>query len=299
MASIAANFVGQGKKVFIIGIGRCFRFARPFLFWNYLDHVKELKNQVSDTRKTPSKPFFFLKPTTSYITRGQRIEIPPGIDFELGVIIGHKCRSVIAQDAMKHVAGYTVAIDLTARNLQEDIKRKQLPWSSVKGFDTSCDAPQSFCPVGNFIQAKDIVDPHQLSIWLKLNGQLKQHSSFTFLSPPFFFSFGSTQNMIYKIPELISYCSGIMTLEEGDLILTGSSSSFLLLDENIRNKYYVKERKSKSTPAGVSSISPGDEVEIGLEQKLQVEYSQSQILDQIKFTAIQRPDGLTYDQLKV
>lgn len=126
---------------------------------------------------------------------------------------------------------------------------------------------------------------------------------------------GSTQNMIYKIPELISYCSGIMTLEEGDLILTGSSSSFLLLDENIRNKYYVKERKSKSewsyielfgynlhiigTPAGVSSISPGDEVEIGLEQKLQVEYSQSQILDQIKFTAIQRPDGLTYDQLKV
>jgi len=238
MASIAANFVGQGKK--IIGIGR-----------NYLDHVKELKNQ------TPSKPFFFLKPTTSYITRGQRIEIPAGIDchheVELGVIIGHKCRSVIAQDAMKHVAGYTVAIDLTARNLQEDIKRKQLPWSSVKGFDT-------FCPVGNFIQAKDIVDPHQLSIWLKLNGQLKQHSS--------------TENMIYKIPELISYCSGIMTLEEGDLILTG-------------------------TPAGVSSVSPGDEVEIGLEQKPQVGNSQSQILDQLKFTAIQRPDGLTYDQLKV
>jgi len=125
---------------------------------------------------------------------------------------------------------------------------------------TSCAAPQSFCPVGNFIQAKDIVDPHQLSIWLKLNGQLKQHSS--------------TENMIYKIPELISYCSGIMTLEEGDLILTG-------------------------TPAGVSSVSPGDEVEIGLEQKPQVGNSQSQILDQLKFTAIQRPDGLTYDQLKV
>ncbi|KAA1102347.1 hypothetical protein PGTUg99_029037 [Puccinia graminis f. sp. tritici] len=238
MASIAANFVSQGKK--IIGIGR-----------NYLDHVKELKNQV------PSKPFFFLKPTTSYITRGQKIEIPSGInchhEVELGVIIGTKCRSVTAQKAMSHVAGYTIAIDLTARNLQEDIKRKQLPWSSVKGFDT-------FCPVGKFIEAQQIVDPHQLSIWLKLNGQLKQHSS--------------TQNMIHKIPELIAYCSGIMTLEEGDLLLTG-------------------------TPAGVSSVSPGDEIEIGLEQATKPTDPSMTILDQLKFSAIQRPDGLTYDHLKV
>ncbi|KAI9599922.1 hypothetical protein KEM48_000030 [Puccinia striiformis f. sp. tritici PST-130] len=71
---------------------------------------------------------------------------------------------------MKYVAGYTIAIDLTARNLQEDVKRKQFPRSSVKGFDT-------FCPVGKFIQAKEILDPHQLSIWLKLNGELKQHTS--------------------------------------------------------------------------------------------------------------------------
>ncbi|KNF01033.1 hypothetical protein PSTG_05665 [Puccinia striiformis f. sp. tritici PST-78] len=114
-----------------------------------------------------------------------------------------------------------------------------------------------FCPVGKFIQAHEILDPHQLSIWLKLNGELKQHSS--------------TQNMIHKIPELISYCSGIMTLEEGDLLLTG-------------------------TPAGVSSISPGDEVEIGVEQETN---SSIQIMDQIKFNAIQRSDGLTYDQLKI
>ncbi|KAI9601319.1 hypothetical protein H4Q26_001135 [Puccinia striiformis f. sp. tritici PST-130] len=211
MASIAANFVGQGKKCI-------FRSHR-----NYLDHVKELK--------------------INYITRGQKIEIPSGInchhEVELGVIIGNKCRSVKAQEAMKFVAGYTIAIDLTARNLQEDVKRKQLPWSSVKGFDT-------FCPVGKFIQAHEILDPHQLSIWLKLNGELKQH-------------------------KLISYCSGIMTLEEGDLLLTG-------------------------TPAGVSSISPGDEVEIGVEQETN---SSIQIMDQIKFNAIQRSDGLTYDQLKI
>ncbi|KAI7934795.1 hypothetical protein MJO29_016058 [Puccinia striiformis f. sp. tritici] len=82
---------------------------------------------------------------------------------------------------------------------------------------------------------------------------------------------GSTQNMIHKIPELISYCSGIMTLEEGDLLLTG-------------------------TPAGVSSISPGDEVEIGVEQETN---SSIKIIDQIKFNAIQPSDGLTYDQLKI
>ncbi|KAA1114698.1 hypothetical protein PGT21_018889 [Puccinia graminis f. sp. tritici] len=255
MASIAANFVSQGKK--IIGIGR-----------NYLDHVKELKNQV------PSKPFFFLKPTTSYITRGQKIEIPSGInchhEVELGVIIGTKCRSVTAQKAMSHVAGYTIAIDLTARNLQEDIKRKQLPWSSVKGFDT-------FCPVGKFIEAQQIVDPHQLSIWLKLNGQLKQHSS--------------TQNMIHKIPELIAYCSGIMTLEEGDLLLTVRVFPIYGLPLSCANQ--------TGTPAGVSSVSPGDEIEIGLEQATKPTDPSMTILDQLKFSAIQRPDGLTYDHLKV
>ncbi|POW18978.1 hypothetical protein PSHT_05278 [Puccinia striiformis] len=77
--------------------------------------------------------------------------------------------------------------------------------------------------------------------------------------------------MIHKIPDLILYCSGIMTLEEGDLLLTG-------------------------TPAGVSSISPGDEVEIAVEQETN---SSIQIIDQIKFNAIQRSDGLTYDQLKI
>ncbi|KNF03015.1 hypothetical protein PSTG_03609 [Puccinia striiformis f. sp. tritici PST-78] len=163
---------------------------------------------------------------------------------------------------MKYVAGYTIAIDLTARNLQEDVKRKQFPRSSVKGFDT-------FCPVGKFIQAKEILDPHQLSIWLKLNGELKQHTSIIILTLSNYT--GSTQNMIHKIPELISYCSGIMTLEEGDLLLTG-------------------------TPAGVSSISPGDEVEIGVEQETN---SSIKIIDQIKFNAIQRSDGLTYDQLKI
>lgn len=171
----------------------------------------------------------------------------------MGVIIGTKCRSAVVRDAMNYVAGYTVAIDLTARNLQEDVKRLQLPWSSAKGFDT-------FCPVGKFIDAKEISDPHDLSIWLKLNGQIKQHSS--------------TQHMIYKIPELISYCSGIMTLEEGDLILTG-------------------------TPAGVSSILPGDEVEIGLEHGSHEIDPSLRIIDQVKFDAIERPDGLTYDQLKV
>ncbi|MBW0490561.1 hypothetical protein O181_030276 [Austropuccinia psidii MF-1] len=237
MANIASNFIKQGKK--IIGIGR-----------NYGDHIKELNNQA------PSKPFFFLKPTTSYISKGQNIEVPVGInchhEVELGVVIGTKCRSINVEDAMKCIAGYTVAIDLTARNLQEDVKRKQLPWSAVKGFDT-------FCPVGNFIPVQAVRDPHKLLIWLKVNGKIKQHSS--------------TQNMIFKIPQLISYCSGIMSLEEGDLILTG-------------------------TPSGVSQILPGDRVEVGIEQPDE-QNALKTILDRISFDVSERTDGLNYEQLKV
>ncbi|KAG0143344.1 hypothetical protein CROQUDRAFT_672992 [Cronartium quercuum f. sp. fusiforme G11] len=226
MAAVAKEFTRRGKK--IIGIGR-----------NYLDHVKELKNEA------PSSPFFFLKPTTSYAFNGQNIEIPRGIlchhEVELGVVIGSKCRSIKAEDAMKAVAGYTLAIDLTARNLQEEVKKKQLPWSAVKGFDT-------FCPVGKFIPSSTVLNPHALMLWLKINGVFKQKAS--------------TGNMIFNIPQLIEHCSGIMTLEEGDLLLTG-------------------------TPAGVGPVKPGDLVEAGLEQS-------DILLDELRHTAIQRNDGFSY-----
>ncbi|KAI5120464.1 hypothetical protein M0805_006484 [Coniferiporia weirii] len=198
----AASFARTGKK--IVAIGR-----------NYVEHVKELNNTV------PKEPFFFLKPTTSYLPSGGKIEIPLGVvahhEVELGVVIGKGGRDIPASQADAHVAGYALAIDMTARNMQEAVKKKGLPWSAAKGFD-------SFTPIGPFIPRSSVPDPHNLKLWLKVNGAFKQN--------------GTTSDMIFPIPKLIEHISSIMALEElqeGDLILTG-------------------------TPSGVGPIVPGDEV---------------------------------------
>jgi len=183
---MAATFVTSGKK--IIAIGR-----------NYVKHIKELNSE------TPTEPFFFLKPTTSYLGNDGVVEIPRNVNLhhevELGVVIGEKAKDVTAKNAMNHVAGYALAVDMTARNMQESVKAKGLPWTAAKGFDT-------FCPVGNFIPKAAIKDPHNLELYINVNGETKQR--------------GSTADMITRIPELIQHCSAIMTLEEGDLILTGT-----------------------------------------------------------------------------
>jgi len=107
---------------------------------------------------------------------------------------------------------------MTARNLQDQVKKRGLPWSAAKGFDT-------FTPIGSFISKAQITDPYSLSLSLKINGAFKQN--------------GTTADMIFKIPRLIEHISSIMTLEEGDLVLTG-------------------------TPSGVGKVSPGDTVECAL-----------------------------------
>ncbi|KAL7754212.1 Acylpyruvase fahd1, mitochondrial [Sorochytrium milnesiophthora] len=200
---MAANFLRTGRK--IVAIGR-----------NFGDHAKELGNAV------PTKPFFFLKPTSSYCPVGSKIEIPVGCDVhhevELGVVIGKDCRDVHSKDAMSVVGGYALALDMTARNLQDAAKKAGLPWSAAKGFDT-------FTPISDFIEAKRIADPHNVDLWLTVNGNVKQD--------------GNTRNMIFDIPSLIAHVSGIMKLEVGDVILTG-------------------------TPKGVGAVKAGDVVEAGL-----------------------------------
>ncbi|KAJ4478433.1 hypothetical protein J3R30DRAFT_3657617 [Lentinula aciculospora] len=203
MAAISA-FARHGKK--IVAIGR-----------NYAEHIKELSNT------TPKEPFFFLKPTTSYLPSGGTVEIPKGVichhEVELGLVIGKGGRDISQANAEAHIAGYALAVDMTARNLQEQVKSKGLPWSAAKGFDT-------FTPIGTFIPKSDVKDPHDLKLWLKINGAFKQN--------------GTTSDMIFPIPRLIEHISSIMTLEEGDLVLTG-------------------------TPAGVGPIKAGDQVECALE----------------------------------
>ncbi|GJJ68341.1 acylpyruvate hydrolase [Entomortierella parvispora] len=180
------NFIQSGRK--IVAIGR-----------NFADHAKELGNAV------PKSPFFFLKPSSSFIGAGESIEIPKGCEVhhevELGVVIGKEGRDIAAKDADQYIAGYTLALDMTARNLQEAAKKAGLPWSAAKGFDT-------FTPVGEFIPKEKIPDTNNVDLSLKIDGVTKQD--------------GNTRDMIFKIPTLIEHVSSIMKLQEGDVILTGT-----------------------------------------------------------------------------
>jgi len=201
----ALRFWESGKK--IVAIGR-----------NYAQHAKELGNAV------PTSPFFFLKPTTSYLplNSNSQIRLPPGCEVhhevELGVVIGKTASKISSQNAYDYVGGYCVALDLTARNLQQIAKDKGLPWTQSKGYD-------NFCPVGNFMIKSKIPDPQNVELWLSVNGKIRQK--------------GNTNQMLFPIPKLLEYITSIMTLEVGDLVLTG-------------------------TPSGVGEILPGDKLEGGI-----------------------------------
>lgn len=206
---------------------------------NYAEHIKELNNA------TPKEPFFFLKPTTSYLASGGSVEIPSGIlahyEVELGVVIGKTGRNILPSDAQNYIAGYALAVDMTARNLQDVVKKKGHPWSAAKGFDT-------FTPIGDFIPKNKIPDPDNLKLTLKIGDALKQN--------------GHTSDMLFKIPRLLQHVSSIMTLEEGDLLLTG-------------------------TPSGVGPLNPGDNVECTLE-------NDGDVLSRLVFNAVQRQGGYQF-----
>eukprot|EP00019_Armaparvus_languidus_P004635 CAMPEP_0168600268 /NCGR_PEP_ID=MMETSP0420-20121227/12669_1 /TAXON_ID=498008 /ORGANISM="Pessonella sp." /LENGTH=220 /DNA_ID=CAMNT_0008638299 /DNA_START=313 /DNA_END=975 /DNA_ORIENTATION=+ len=166
---------------------------------NFAEHAKELSN------KTPSKPFFFLKPTSSFVRRGEPIVLPIGAEVhhevELAIIIKHKIRKVNADEALDAVAGYALALDLTARNEQFEAKKQGLPWTQAKGYDT-------FCPIGDFIDQSLIEDPQNVQLCLQVNGEEKQN--------------GNTSDMIFDVKTLISSISNVMSLNAFDVILTGT-----------------------------------------------------------------------------
>ncbi|XP_059083108.1 fumarylacetoacetate hydrolase domain-containing protein 1-like [Tigriopus californicus] len=187
----------------IVGVGR-----------NYKDHAAELGNSV------PSKPLIFMKPPASIILEGENIEIPVGCseihhEIELGIVIQSKCKNVPEAEAMNYVGGYILALDMTARDFQNEAKKKGQPWAMAKCFDTSC-------PVSNFIPKEQISDPHDVQLLCSVNDTERQN--------------GHTKDMIFRVPYLISYISKYFTLNEGDLILTG-------------------------TPAGVGPVKSGDVIQ--------------------------------------
>jgi len=186
---------------------------------NYAEHIKELGNEV------PAKPVLFIKPSTSIIPDGGKVVIPGYSDdchheVELALLIGKTGKAIPRGKAMEHVGGYGVAIDLTLRDTQSAQKEKGLPWEIAKGFDTSC-------PLSDFVPIDRVADPHNLQLTLAVNGETKQD--------------GNTSFMMRQIPQIIEEISAIFTLEEGDIILTG-------------------------TPAGVSRVQSGDVMEAEIEQ---------------------------------
>lgn len=177
---------------------------------NYRAHAAELGNDV------PAEPLIFLKPPSALIGDGEAIVIPSQserVDFEgeIGLVVGQRARRVREEDAWGHVGAVVPLNDVTARDLQ----RRDGQWTRAKGFDT-------FCPVGRPVSARAF-DPEQIEVLTRVNGKLRQH--------------GHSRDMVFSLPALVAWVSGIMTLEPGDLLATG-------------------------TPEGIGPLAPGDEVEV-------------------------------------
>ena len=163
---------------------------------NYRDHAEEQGAEL------PEAPLLFAKFTTSLIGPGDPIVIPPIVtkcdyEAELGVVLARTVRQVSRENALEAVAGYVVANDVSARDLQFGDGQ----WTRGK-------SPDTFCPVGPLVPAADVRDPHSLPIRAILNGEVVQEST--------------TANLVFGVDEVISYASQTATLEAGDLILTGT-----------------------------------------------------------------------------
>lgn len=182
---------------------------------NYPAHAAEHNAEV------PPEPLLFFKPPSAVIGPEAPILLPPQsqqveYEAEMAVVIGRRCRNVQPEEAWAYVWGVTCANDVTARDLQ----RRDGQWTRAKGFDT-------FCPVGPWVvtglSAADVAD---LEVVCRVNGEVRQR--------------GRTSEMVFSPAHLIAYASAAMTLEPGDLFLTG-------------------------TPAGVGPLHPGDVVEVEIE----------------------------------
>ena len=163
---------------------------------NYKDHAEEQGVEL------PTAPLLFAKFTTALGGPGDPIVIPSHVtkcdyEAELGVVIGSTVKNVSKENALEAVAGYLVANDVSARDLQ-----------FADGQWTRGKSPDTFCPVGPLVAAADVGDPHALGIRAILNGETVQDST--------------TANLIFGIDEIVSYISRTSTLEAGDLILTGT-----------------------------------------------------------------------------
>lgn len=181
--------------------------------WNYRPHLKELNGPL------PSVPLVFLKPSTCIVHDGEDIVIPEGVtnvqyECELALVFGRTGKDIPEKDALSYVSQIAVFNDVTARDMQNECRKRGDAWSLSKGMDT-------FGPISDPVPA-DGLDLSSLELRLKVNGETRQN--------------GNTSDMIFTPAQLISYVSRFMTIEEGDIMATG-------------------------TPEGVGEIVRGDVVE--------------------------------------
>jgi fumarylpyruvate hydrolase len=182
---------------------------------NYADHAREMGH---DPEREP--PFFFMKPADAIVQNGANIPYPQVTrdlhhEIEMTVAIGKGGANISEDKALDHVFGYGVGLDMTRRDLQTEAKKMGRPWEMGKAFDNSapCTLIKPVAMVGH---------PAKGAIWLKVNGAVKQE--------------GDLAEMIWNVPEMISYLSKLITLQPGDLIMSG-------------------------TPAGVGPVQGGDKLE--------------------------------------
>lgn len=167
-----------------------------------------------------------MKPPSSILLKGDGPVLRPrGVnvhyEVELGLVMGRKVRDLDPNDtqgALDSIESYLLTIDMTGRNVQEEAKKKGLPWSIAKGFDT-------FLPIAGPIAKSKIADPHNIELFLSVNGEMKQNDN--------------TNLMLFQIPRQLADISRVMTLEKGDIILTG-------------------------TPKGVGAVKTGDVIRAGM-----------------------------------
>lgn len=230
---MSLKYIDNARKILCIGR-------------NYAAHIAELNNAK------PMQPFFFLKPLSLVLKPNDGpFLVPKGVvvhhEVELAFVLNRTLKNLPAdfspEEALECIDGYALSIDMTARNVQDEAKKKGLPWLIGKGFDT-------FLPLSHYIPKEKIPDPYNVELVLKVNGETKQQDL--------------TNLMLFPIHKILSHMSLIMTLEKGDLILTG-------------------------TPKGVGPINPGDKVEAFLNVD-------GTTIELLKFDAEQKPGPYEYKE---
>lgn len=167
---------------------------------NYAEHAKELGNAV------PSSPLLFIKPATAMVTMGEPLQLPEGFgachhELEMALLIGQPLTKAAPDECRAAIAGIGLALDLTLRELQDELKKKGHPWERAKAFDGAC-------PLTEFAAFDQTLDFSSLTLRLRRNGELQQQ--------------GNCSDMLFSVESLLSEISHSFTLMPGDVVLTGT-----------------------------------------------------------------------------